>query len=285
MIKITAELRAIIENAAADLTLAEDEYIDPADGLIHCKNCGGNRQTVVPNFGKPGYFMPRCICPCQAETERQRKEAEEQRNRMESVKRRRAQGLQDRYLYDYTFANDNGQNPLMKKARAYVEHCDKAYPENTGLLLFGDVGTGKSFFAGCIANALLDRDIPVLMTNFPTILNRLTGMFSEDRAEFIASLGMYDLLIIDDLGVERNTEYAMEQMFTVIDCRYRSRKPMIITTNLKLEEIKNPPDLAHARIYDRILERCAPVLFSGRNFREEQAAATKAAAKGIVSQN
>ena len=90
------------------------------------------------------------------------------------------------------------------------------------------------------------------------------------EVDFIASLGMYDLLVIDDLGVERNTEYAMEQMFTVIDGRYRSRKPMIITTNLKLEEIKNPPDLAHARIYDRILEWCAPVLFSGRNFREEQ---------------
>lgn len=94
---------------------------------------------------------------------------------------------------------------------------------------------------------------------------------------------MYDLLIIDDLGVERNTEYAMEQMFHVIDCRYRSRKPMIITTNLKLEEIKNPPDLAHARIYDRILERCAPILFDGKNFREENAEATKAAVKGIVS--
>ena len=51
----------------------------------------------------------------------------------------------------------------------------EAYRNNTGLLLFGDVGTGKSFFAGCIANALLDRDVPVLMTNFPTILNRLTG--------------------------------------------------------------------------------------------------------------
>ena len=58
---------------------------------------------------------------------------------------------------------------------------------------------------------------------------------------------------------------------------------MIITTNLKLEEIKNPPDLAHARIYDRILERCAPVLFAGKNFREENAEATKAAAKEIVS--
>ena len=58
------------------------------------------------------------------------------------------------------------------------------------------------------------------MTNFPTILNRLTGMFSEDRADFIASFDEYDLLIIDDLGVERSTEYAMEQMFFVIDSRY-----------------------------------------------------------------
>lgn len=74
-------------------------------------------------------------------------------------------------------------------------------------------------------------------------------------------------------------------MFYVVDSRYRSRKPMIITTNLRLEEIKNPPDLSHARIYDRILERCAPILFDGKNFREGNAEATKAAAKGIVSQN
>ena len=53
MIKITAEIRALI-----------DEYIDPADDLIHCKKYGGQRQTVVPCFGKPGYFMPRCICQC-----------------------------------------------------------------------------------------------------------------------------------------------------------------------------------------------------------------------------
>ena len=283
MIEITAEIRALIDKAAAGVELAGDEYIDPADGLIHCKKCGGQRQTVVPCFGKSGYFMPRCICQCQREAEEQRKAAEERQRRMERIKRRKAQGLQDRYLYDYTFANDNGQNPLMDKARAYVENWKEAYKNNIGLLLFGDVGTGKSFFAGCIANALLDRDVPVLMTNFPTILNRLTGMFSEDRADFIASFDEYDLLIIDDLGVERSTEYAMEQMFFVIDSRYRSRRPMIITTNLKLAELKNPPDLAHARIYDRILERCAPILFDGKNFREENAGATRQTAKEIVN--
>ena len=275
MIEINEEVRAVIDRAA--------EYIEPADGLIYCKKCHGSRQTIGPRFGGSGYFMPRCLCPCQQKAQEEWKAMEEQRERMERIKRRKAQGLQDRYLYDYTFFNDNGQNPVMEKAHAYVEHWKEAYRDNTGLLLFGDVGTGKSFFAGCIANALLDRDVPVLMTNFPSILNRLTGVFAEDRAAFIASLDDYSLLVIDDLGVERSTEYAMEQMFTVIDSRYRSKKPLIVTTNLKLEEIKNPPDIAHARIYDRILERCAPILFSGKNFREEGARATKAAAKEIVS--
>ena len=69
MIEITAEIRALIDKGAAGVELAWDEYIDPADGLIHCKKCGGQRQTVVPCFGKPGYFMPRCICQCRVRPE------------------------------------------------------------------------------------------------------------------------------------------------------------------------------------------------------------------------
>ena len=100
MMEITEEIRAWIDRNAGATELAADEDIDPADGLIHCKACKGQRQTVVPSFGKPGYFMPRCVCPCQAEAERKRKEAIAQRERMERIKRRKAQGLQDRYLYD-----------------------------------------------------------------------------------------------------------------------------------------------------------------------------------------
>ena len=100
MMEITEEIRAWIDRNAGATELASDEYIDPTDGLIHCKSCKGQRQTVVPSFGKPGYFMPRCVCPCQAEAERKRKEAIAQRERMERIKRRKAQGLQDRYLYD-----------------------------------------------------------------------------------------------------------------------------------------------------------------------------------------
>ena len=133
-----------------------------------------------------------------------------------------------------------------------------------GLLLWGGVGTGKSFFAGCIANALLAQGVSVLMTNFAKILGAVTGMYGMERQRF---LNTYSLLILDDLGAERNSEYALEQLFRVVDSRYQSRKPMIVTTNLTLEELKHPSDLAHERIYDRLLERCVPVKMNGKNIR------------------
>lgn len=283
MIEMTDEVRRWVDEVSNQNNLEAGEYIDPVDGLIHCGVCHERRQTVVKRFRHPGYFIPRCPCSCQIEEERQRKEEQAQRERMERIKRRRAHGLRDKSLHQYTFDHDNGSNPVMKKARAYVRNWKEALRNNTGLLLFGDVGTGKSFFAGCIANALLDQDVPVLMTSFPTILNQLTGVYPEERVEFINSLNDYDLLIIDDLGVERSTEFAMEQMFEVIDKRYRSGKPMIITTNLSLEQLRNPPDLAHARIYERILERCAPILFSGENFRKQKSEENKRIARMLVS--
>ena len=263
--------------------LQEDEYISEEDGLIHCMVCGTRRRTVVPRFGKGGYAVLPCICRCEQEKERKLQERRILRERMERIERRRKQGLRDEFIREFTFDRDNGRNPVMEKAQAYVDHWDEAYRNNVGLLLFGDVGTGKSFFAGCIANALIDRDVPVMMTNFPSILNWLTGTYGEERIEFISSLNDYELLIIDDLGVERGTGFALEQMFEVIDSRCRSRKPMIITTNLTLYEMRNPPDLAYARIYDRILERCAPILFDGENFRKQKAEENKSMARAIVS--
>lgn len=275
--------RTLIDQIVGGMKLGADEEIDPRDGLIHCKQCGEPRQIILPAMlGRP-FLLPSCLCSCQQEAEREYRKADEQRQRMERIRHRRARGLQAQCLYDYTFANDDGTNPIMDKARAYVEHWDKAKADNTGLLLFGGVGTGKSFFAGCIANALLDRDVPVLMTNFPSLLNRMTGVFGEERSAVISELDDYDLLILDDLGVERSTEFAMEQMFQIIDGRYRCRKPMIVTTNLTLKEIKNPPDIAHERIYDRILERCAPIVFEGRRFRVENAKVTKSTAIDIVN--
>ena len=133
-----------------------------------------------------------------------------------------------------------------------------------------NVGAGKSYFAGCIANALMEREISVCMTNFALILNDLAVSY-KDRNEYIDRLCRFPLLILDDFGMERGTEYGLEQVYNVVDSRYRSNKPLIVTTNLTLEELQNPEDTPRARIYDRLLEMCSPVCFTGENFRKATA--------------
>lgn len=104
------------------------------------------------------------------------------------------------------------------------------------------------------------------------ILNDLAASF-EGRNEYIDRLCRYPLLIIDDFGMERGTEYGLEQVYNVIDSRYRSGKPLIVTTNHTPDMLENPQDTAHARIYDRLIEMCSPVCFTAKNFRKEAAKA------------
>ena len=84
----------------------------------------------------------------------------------------------------------------------------------------------------------MEKEIPVHMTNFALILNDLAASF-EGRNEYISRLCRYPLLILDDFGMERGTEYGLEQVFNVIDSRYRSGKPLIVTTNLTLDDLRN----------------------------------------------
>ena len=119
-----------------------------------------------------------------------------------------------------------------------------------------------------LANALMEQEVPVHMTNFAHILNEMNNSFS-GRNEVVDRLCRYPLLIIDDFGMERSTEYALEQIYNIVDSRYRSRKPLIVTTNLTSDEIRHPQDTAHARIYDRLLEMCVPISCIGVSFRKE----------------
>lgn len=259
--------------------LAKDEYIHE-NGLVYCAKCHTPRQTRIEVFGK--IATPPIMCTCMQEAAEKEEEEHRCQEFLDRVSRLKANGLQDQAVREYTFANDKGYNPEMKKAHLYVERWEEMQKTATGLLLWGDVGTGKSFFAGCIANALIEKGIPVLMTNFARILNTLSDMHSDDRNQFIDSFNLYSLLIIDDLGIERNSEFALEQVFNVIDSRYRSNKPMIVTTNLTLTELNDPADLAHARIYDRVLECCVPLRINNRNIRKENAKAQLNRAKALL---
>ena len=276
MRKFTEELT----NQVPTRELQPDEYFHESDRLIYCAKCHTPRQGRYTLQGR--VFMPPIRCKCQQKLYNQEETKRKLLEKQAEIERMKASGLQDKALYDYTFDKDNGINPEMAYAHKYVENWEDMKANSSGLLLWGNVGTGKSFFAGCIANALLEKGVPVLMTNFSRILYTLTGMHFEDRNQFIDSLNRYSLLIIDDLGIERNSEFALEQVFNVIDSRYRSKKPLIVTTNLTLTELNSAPDVAHIRIYDRILERCAPIRINNRNIRQVNASANLQEAKKIL---
>ena len=252
MIPICTEIEGLIHPEE----LRSDEYI-VNDGLIYCSKCHTPRQKRLEVSGKT--IEPRCMCACQTEDYDRREQERKHREFLDMVAKNRSIGLPDPGLRKHTFENDLGYNPKqIRMAKRYVQHWEEMQKNSTGLLLWGDVGTGKSFIAGCIANALLDKGVPVIMTNFARLLNKLTDMYAGDRNAYIDSFKRYPLMIIDDLGVERNSEFAREQVFSVIDSRYRSELPMIVTTNLTLEELQHPEDLSRSRIYDRVLERCLP---------------------------
>ena len=262
------------------VTHREPEDYTGEDGLLYCGKCHTPKQFRMTAPPMEGRILP---CPCQCEKERQEQEAAEQeaQRRRQAVADLKHKGFTDPAMRGWTFANDNGKCPQMKHARFYVEHWEQMKMENIGYLLWGGVGTGKSYFAGCIANALMEQEVAVRMTNFALILNDLTASF-EGRNEYIARLCRAPLLILDDFGMERGTEYGLEQVYNVIDSRYRSRRPLIVTTNLSLQDLQHPQDTAHARIYDRLLEMCAPIRFSGENFRKATAQDKLARLKNLM---
>lgn len=246
---------------------AEDgDYTE--NDLLYCGKCHTPKQTIIthPFTGKE--VKVNCVCKC----EKERMECEEQelraKERRAAIERKRFGSFEDSDYLKYTFDKDDGKQPdLLKQMKNYAKHFHTFREKGQGLLLFGDVGTGKTFYSACIANALIDDSYKVLMTNFPSLIAKIQAeAFNEDLT---SRLNRYDLLIVDDLGVERSTEYMQEHVYNIVDSRYRAGKPIIASTNLTSQELKNPKDVMAARIYGRILEKCLPIKFTGPDKRKQ----------------
>ena len=123
------------------------------------------------------------------------------------------------------------------------------------------------------SNALIDRLESVLFVGMSDVVNRMQGNFGADRDHYMQSLMCPDLLVLDDLGAERNTSFSKECVFDVVDKRLLTGKPMIVTTNIQLSVMMQAADLDDRRIFDRILEVCVPIRFDGENFRKGNASA------------
>ena len=266
---------SIINNISNAVPVPENEYLGE-DGLLHCSVCNRNTQTRIEVPWEPGKArVVRCICDCK----KQELEAHKERERQEEIERNRYDCFNGTNMKPWNFDNDDKRNPgLSKSMESYVKDFTDYKREGKGLLLHGECGTGKTYYAAAIANALIDKGYLVKMTNFFQLANQLWDA-KEGKQAFVDHLNKYTLLIIDDFGTEQDTTYMKSQVYNFIDARYRSGLPLIITTNLTPEEIKNPGDIAYQRVCDRLLERCVPVEVGGGSRRRQKFAKTFGAFK------
>lgn len=250
--------------------LAEGDHIGE-DGLVYCGKCGSRKQLRV-KFGDRTHVV-RCVCKCESKELEEKKKQEEYEEQMRRINRLKEASMMDKKYREVTFDKyevREENKKVFEVAKKYVDRFQDMYKKNQGLLLYGPVGTGKSFTAACIGNYLLNNAKPVIMTSFVKILQ---DIWENDReAEYITILNSASLLIIDDLGTERETDYALEKVYNIIDSRVRANKPMIITSNLELNDMMECEDIRKKRIYDRILECCYPMYVGGKSFRMMKAA-------------
>lgn len=255
---------ALEAKASAHIKAEPGDYIK--DGLLYCGKCNTPKQCRIVIFDRER--TPPCLCTCGKAARDAEIADQKRRDKMLAIQQMRRLGFPDAEMSRWTFDKDDHTNDKISKvAQNYVANFAEMKKRGKGLLLFGKVGTGKTFIAACIANALIDSGFPCLVTNFARLVNTIAGMYDGKQA-YIDSLNRFDLLVIDDLASERDSEYMGELVQNIIDSRYRAGLPLIITTNLTADELKHPQEIRKQRIYSRLFEMCIPVLVEGKDRRK-----------------
>lgn len=264
----TSIIEGIAKASENTIPINDGDYID-SEGLLCCGKCHTRKQTIIV-LANGKQLKPRCVCKCEQERMHEEEEKRKAKGLEDKVKELRKMGFPDAEMSRFTFENDDRSNEYISDvAKRYADNFTTMYSKHKGLLLFGTVGTGKTYIAACIANALIDRGYTCLVTNFARLTNTINGMY-DGKQEYIDGLDRFSLLVIDDLASERDTEYMNEIVTNIIDARYRSGKPMIVTTNLTSEELKNPRDVRKQRIYSRLMEMCIPLEVKGTDRRKKK---------------
>lgn len=264
---LMAEVGEVVQNmldkagSKRQLPAPGDRY---EDGLLVCGKCGGRKETWIQFCGHKK--VVRCVCKCQLD--KYHAEREKAAHIQSSLKIR---ALKDAC---FPMAAMNGWNfrqatmdENLKAVKRYADKWPEMRKKRQGLLFYGDVGTGKTYAAVCVANAVMEQGFSCIITSVPRLVQALDG--NREKVEFLDSVNRAELLILDDLGTERASEYMNEQVYGIIDGRYRTGKPLIVTTNLALTDMVECRD-GRKRIYDRILELCYPIRFAGQSRRRKE---------------
>lgn len=260
----------------------ENEGDYRVDGILYCGKCNTPKEMLIPGFPNPNVSnMVRRVCKCQEA--RLEAEAKEQKKHERAIKIQETISALDRIgAIEHptaTFGSSDCANVDNEQTmRKYAERFDGLLKENIGMLLSGKNGSGKTFYAQCIANELMERGYMVMYTS----IRALADAPKDENSFVMDCVRKCDLLVIDDLYAERDTKYMAQKTFEVINARYEAKRPMIITTNIGIEDMATEQDQRYSRAFQRILQVCKPIVIAGGERRMAVSAEKAAAWKKLM---
>lgn len=259
-----------------------------------CKYCGKelySKGLILFNFvhwNKP-------ICDCE---ESKKAKEEEEKKRQEEIKRKELekQKIEQKMRIERLFENSkmgarfknrtfenfivNPRNQnAFKIAKAFADNFEKAKEEGVGILFTGNYGTGKTHLACSIAIDLINKGVPVIYGTSISLLGKLKETYENNYGmnewQLLDLYSNVDLLIIDDLGKEKPSEWVLEKLYYIINQRYENLKPIIITSNFNANDelvkrisVGENTSTAEA-IISRLNEMCTGVSIIGEDYRKK----------------
>lgn len=259
-------LRPIAQVAEHLAQTIEDDY--SLDGILFCGKCHTPKEILIP-VGEQTMLV-KCLCTC----------ATERRDKLEE--HQRIQAIQDMKADWIHYTGETAIEKIFpSKAQRVAENTlaklDVIIEKGLSMVLRGGTGCGKTMAAGIIANAALSKGYRVYMATVGDMISQLYA--EETRTKLENRLRTFDLVVIDDLGSERQTQYGISSAFNIVDMRVQTGKFTIITTNLRVETRE---DIDYQRIMSRI-SSFVVVNCGNEDYREGQGKEKRAQFKELIT--
>ena len=279
---------------------------------VQCTFCGAERYTEGFSIGARIFWLPTgakpCTCPLgQSEYQRKQdevatkyateKKAEEDKEMRRRVERITGEsGMGERFLqrtFDTYSTNTITNKKIYSVCLKYAQNFDKQrprhgepLPERNGFIISGEKGTGKTHIAAAIANFLLNQGTSVIFMTERNLFGKIRDAYSKSRnygndgqteSEIRSIYETVPLLVIDDLGKEKATEWTLATLYAIIDGRYDRAMPTIITTNYDTKNLVKritPKEgdfelnlVTAEAIVDRLIEMSESIAVMGKSWR------------------
>ena len=240
-----------------------------------CKFCGKDLKPIgldylYVNISPEFIEYERCTCEKSInywkEIDMKDQKQKKRQHYKEIINQFYSQNYISKRLKEYKFDNFKVTDINKKEveiAKDYTNKCINNKLEN-GLIITGNSGVGKTHLAASISNELIEKDILVLMGRLTSLLDMIKETFkdnSKSENELIDLFSNLDMIVIDDLGTEKISQWALDKLYTIIENRNENKLPIIITTRFDKQSLlnrfyqSNDKDLSNA-IIQKLYQMC-----------------------------